>query len=63
MTRTRKKPQIVDLEFRPHKHQANFLSSWKRYNELICTRRFGKSVSAITAMTDFPKRRVQINSL
>lgn len=51
----RKKKQKVEeisLGFVPHKHQYNFFRSWKRYNELICTRRWGKSVTAVLKLTD-----------
>jgi len=47
----KKKPREIDLGFVPHKHQVEFFMNWKRYNELICTRRFGKSVIAAMALT------------
>jgi len=34
----------IDLGFRPHKWQDEFLNKWKRHNLLVCCRRFGKTV-------------------
>jgi len=48
----KKKVEHIDLGFVPHKHQMEFFLKWKRYNELICTRRFGKSVVAVMKLTD-----------
>lgn len=47
-----KKKEVVDLGFTEHKHQTQFLRDWKRFNELICTRRWGKTVLACMKLTD-----------
>jgi len=47
-----KKNTVIDLGFVPHKYQTEFFKRWKTYNELICTRRFGKSVIAALKLTD-----------
>jgi hypothetical protein len=47
-----KKKEIVDLGFIEHPHQTQFLLNWKKRNELICTRRWGKTVLACMKLTD-----------
>lgn len=46
------KKEIVDLGFVPHKHQYDFFTKWKRRNLLICTRRWGKTVTACMKLTE-----------
>ena len=43
----------INLDFTPHIHQAEFFRNWKRYNELICTRRFGKTVIGGMALSHY----------
>lgn len=53
MARKKKqKVETISLGFKPHKHQYDFCMNWKRYNMLICTRRWGKSVIAALMLTD-----------
>lgn len=47
-----KKKEVVDLGFKPHKYQDEFFRAWRRFNELICTRRWGKTVLACMKLTD-----------
>ena len=55
----KKKVEKISLGFVPHKHQTEFFLNWKRYNELICTRRFGKSVIAVMKLTDSCVKLIQ----
>lgn len=47
-----KKTEVVDLGFKEHEYQTQFLKAWKRRNLLICTRRWGKTVLACMKLTD-----------
>lgn len=45
-------PQTIDTGYRPRKHQRQIHNSLKRFNVLVCHRRFGKTVLCINALID-----------
>lgn len=44
--------KIVETGYRPRKHQSDLHRSFKRFNVLVCHRRFGKTVMVINEMID-----------
>ena len=50
MAKKQNKSKSVSVGFTPHKLQKEFLSNFKQFNELICTRRFGKSVAGVVKL-------------
>jgi len=54
MARKKKKDKVerIHAGFKPHKYQAEYLRNFKQFNELICTRRWGKSVLAVVKMLE-----------
>ncbi len=44
--------EVVETGYYPHRFQQEIIDSWKRFNVLVCHRRFGKTVCAINALID-----------
>lgn len=51
-TTTAKDKKVVDLGYTPRVHQADLHAALKRFNVIICHRRFGKTVFAVNEMID-----------
>jgi len=42
--------KTINIAFKPHYYQEKFAQAWKRFNLLVCTRRFGKTTFAVNAL-------------